>query len=84
MKVTEPDTRTYLDAAGEEIAGAARTIHAVTRARAADPGEEPRPHRRPGHTTTAGADIATARLDRAQAELDDALRRLGDTRGTAA
>ncbi|MFF7250630.1 hypothetical protein ACFZBU_42980 [Embleya sp. NPDC008237] len=81
-KVTDPATRTYLDAAGEELAAAARTSHALTHARAADPGEQPRLHRRPDHTT-AGTDITTTWLDHAQAELDDALRRLGEVRSAA-
>lgn len=62
---------------------AARAGHAVTRARAADPDEQPRLHRRPDHTT-AGTDITTTWLDHAQAELDDALRRLGEARRTPA
>ncbi|MFI6986449.1 hypothetical protein ACIBSV_48975 [Embleya sp. NPDC050154] len=82
-KVTEPATRTYLDAAGEELAAAARASHAVARARAAEHDEAPRLHRRPDHTT-AGTDITTTWLDHAQAELDDALRRLGEVRRTAA
>ncbi|MFI6979215.1 hypothetical protein ACIBSV_11585 [Embleya sp. NPDC050154] len=82
-KVTDPSTRTYLDAAGEELAAAARAGHAITHARAAEPGEEPRLHRRPDHST-AGTDITTTWLDHAQAELDDGLRRLGEARRTAA
>ncbi|MFE2869865.1 hypothetical protein [Embleya sp. NPDC059259] len=82
-KVTDPATRAYVDAAGGERAAAARAGHGVTHARAADPGEEPRLHRRPDRST-AGTDITTAWPDHAQADLDDALCRLGEARRTAA
>jgi hypothetical protein len=78
-KVTDPTTRAHLDTAGEELTTAARLRHALTHARAADPDEQPRLHRRPDHDT-GGTDITTAWLDRAQADLDDALRRLGRVR----
>ncbi|MFI1584674.1 hypothetical protein [Embleya sp. NPDC020630] len=82
-KVTEPATRAYLDTAGEELTTAARAGHAITHARAAHPDEQPRLHRRPDHTT-AGTDITTTWLDHTQTDLDDALRRLGDTPRAAA
>ncbi|MGW9211343.1 hypothetical protein ACWGR4_30755 [Embleya sp. NPDC055664] len=82
-KVTEPANRAYLDAAGEELATAARAGHAVARARAADPDEDPRLHRRPDHTT-AGTDFTTTWLDHTQSDLNDALRRIGDTPRAAA
>jgi hypothetical protein len=81
-KVTDPTTRARLDEAGEELAAAARLRHAVTHARAAGPDEEPRLHRRPDHDT-GGTDITSAWLDRAQADLDDALRRIGGARPAA-
>jgi hypothetical protein len=67
---------------GEELAAATRLRHAITHARAAHPDEEPRLHRCPDRDTR-GTDITIAWLDRAQAHLDDALRRLGATRPTA-
>jgi len=77
-KVVDPTTGQHLDATAEELAAAARVRHAISHARAAHPDEEPRLHRRPDHDT----DITTTWLDRAQADLDDALRRLRPTPST--
>ncbi|WP_331766113.1 hypothetical protein [Embleya sp. NBC_00896] len=82
-KVADPATRAWLHAAGEELAAAARLRHAITAARSAADDEEPRLHRRAGEHGD-GVDITTAWLERAQADLDDALRQVLRPRPAAA
>lgn len=78
-KVADPTTRTLLASVAEDLAAAARTRRAITHARAAHDHEEQRLHRRRDAHADA-VDITTAWLDRAQAELDDAARRMPPTR----
>jgi hypothetical protein len=82
-KVADSTTRDRLRATGEELATAARLRHAIIHARAAHEGEEIRLHRRSGDQANA-ADITTAWLERAQADVDDALRQILRTRSAAA
>lgn len=82
-KVTDATTRAHLDAAGEELAAAARAARAVARARPGRLDEPPRLHRDPDHPG-ADTDITTTWLDHTQDRLDDALRRLGAAQRTAA
>ena len=78
-KIADPTTRALLASAAEDLAAAARTRRAITHARAAHDDEEQRLHRRQG-THADAVDITTAWLDRAQAELDDAARRIPHAR----
>ncbi|WP_424637504.1 hypothetical protein [Embleya sp. AB8] len=82
-RVADPTTRDWLLGAGAELAAAARLHHAITHARAAGPGEEPRLHRRPDEQRDA-VDITSTWLERARTDLDEALHQIPRLRTRAA
>ncbi|MEU0935447.1 hypothetical protein [Embleya sp. NPDC005971] len=82
-KVADATTRAWLQVAGGELAAAGRIHHAIKHARAAEEGEQLHLHRRSGELGDA-VDITTAWLQRAQSDLDDALRQVSEGRAKAA
>ncbi|MGW1995762.1 hypothetical protein [Embleya sp. NPDC001921] len=82
-KVADASTRAWLQVAGGELAAAGRIHHALKHARAAEEGEVAQLHRRTGEAGDA-VDITAAWLQRAQADLDDALRQVSGARAKAA